>query len=294
MMTAIARGISRSVICHWSSWPRKVNGKASAWPQAVRVVSSIGCSRGLLGMREYATSGRHEVETGFMEDAEEENEDLFEPVASVQSPLSEQFRATDPPSPDAPRRPRLPTSQKKLNRLLSRHVMHDVLESELEEQFVRGRGPGGQAINKTNSAVHLLHIPTGIRVHAQPTRLRGKNREAARKILRQKLDDLRAKGLYPLREGDEMNLAEEIVVNPEDSKAEDGVTPEVSGPTTKPGSKLSKAERRAEEIALSSAYSQNELRAAKIRARKAKKAKKQKKKHRDKAGNSEEDAKSAS
>lgn len=35
-------------------------------------------------------------------------------------------------------------------------------ETELEEQFVRGSGPGGQATNKTNNCVVLKHIPSGI------------------------------------------------------------------------------------------------------------------------------------
>lgn len=34
-------------------------------------------------------------------------------------------------------------------------------EDELEEQFVRGSGPGGQATNKTSNCVVLKHIPTG-------------------------------------------------------------------------------------------------------------------------------------
>lgn len=37
-----------------------------------------------------------------------------------------------------------------------------VHEEELEEQFVRGSGPGGQATNKTSNCVVLKHIPTGI------------------------------------------------------------------------------------------------------------------------------------
>lgn len=35
-------------------------------------------------------------------------------------------------------------------------------EAELEEQFVRGNGPGGQATNKTNNCVVLKHVPSGI------------------------------------------------------------------------------------------------------------------------------------
>lgn len=35
-------------------------------------------------------------------------------------------------------------------------------EDDLEEQFVRGSGPGGQATNKTSNCVVLRHIPSGI------------------------------------------------------------------------------------------------------------------------------------
>lgn len=38
----------------------------------------------------------------------------------------------------------------------------ELSEAELEEQFVRGDGPGGQATNKTNNCVVLKHIPSGI------------------------------------------------------------------------------------------------------------------------------------
>jgi protein subunit release factor B len=37
-------------------------------------------------------------------------------------------------------------------------------EEDLIEKFVRGSGPGGQKINKTNNCVDLLHVPTGIRI----------------------------------------------------------------------------------------------------------------------------------
>ena len=35
-------------------------------------------------------------------------------------------------------------------------------DEDIEENFVKGSGPGGQKINKTNSKVQLKHIPTGI------------------------------------------------------------------------------------------------------------------------------------
>lgn len=39
-----------------------------------------------------------------------------------------------------------------------------LVEIELEEKFVRGSGPGGQAVNKTANCVVLTHTPTGIQL----------------------------------------------------------------------------------------------------------------------------------
>lgn len=64
-----------------------------------------------------------------------------------------------------------------------------VNESDLKENFVRGSGPGGQATNKTNNCVVLTHIPTNIIVKHHGTRSLIKNREEARKILVNKLDE---------------------------------------------------------------------------------------------------------
>ncbi|KAF7260736.1 hypothetical protein EG68_01450 [Paragonimus skrjabini miyazakii] len=63
-------------------------------------------------------------------------------------------------------------------------------ESELLENFVRGWGPGGQAVNKTANCVVLRHIPTGLFVKCQDTRVLERNREIARIRLNQKLDEL--------------------------------------------------------------------------------------------------------
>nr|XP_040052178.1 probable peptide chain release factor C12orf65 homolog, mitochondrial [Gasterosteus aculeatus aculeatus]XP_040052179.1 probable peptide chain release factor C12orf65 homolog, mitochondrial [Gasterosteus aculeatus aculeatus]XP_040052180.1 probable peptide chain release factor C12orf65 homolog, mitochondrial [Gasterosteus aculeatus aculeatus] len=61
-------------------------------------------------------------------------------------------------------------------------------EDELEEQFVRGSGPGGQATNKTSNCVVLKHIPSGTVVKCHQTRSVDINRKRAREIMREKLD----------------------------------------------------------------------------------------------------------
>ncbi|XP_061458626.1 mitochondrial translation release factor in rescue isoform X2 [Rhineura floridana] len=61
-------------------------------------------------------------------------------------------------------------------------------EDDLEEQFVRGSGPGGQATNKTSNCVVLKHLPSGIVVKCHQTRSVEQNRKRAREILQEKVD----------------------------------------------------------------------------------------------------------
>ncbi|KAJ7309762.1 hypothetical protein JRQ81_007828 [Phrynocephalus forsythii] len=61
-------------------------------------------------------------------------------------------------------------------------------EADLEEQLVRGSGPGGQATNKTNNCVVLKHLPSGIVVKCHQTRSTEENRKRAREILQEKVD----------------------------------------------------------------------------------------------------------
>ncbi|XP_037717051.1 probable peptide chain release factor C12orf65 homolog, mitochondrial [Drosophila subpulchrella] len=61
-------------------------------------------------------------------------------------------------------------------------------ESEIEETFMRGSGPGGQAVNKTSNCVFLRHLPTNITIKCHTHRLASKNRVEARKLLLEKLD----------------------------------------------------------------------------------------------------------
>ncbi|KAF9476325.1 hypothetical protein BDN70DRAFT_178493 [Pholiota conissans] len=94
------------------------------------------------------------------------------------------------PSNSAP--PRYFSSLKKAHQ---ERVIPELREEDLEEQFVRGSGPGGQSINKTENNVQLLHKPTGLRVSCQDTRSLAQNRKLARRWLLEKLDKLVNPGL---------------------------------------------------------------------------------------------------
>ncbi len=66
----------------------------------------------------------------------------------------------------------------------------DIRPEDIEMQVYRSSGAGGQKVNKTSSAVRLIHIPTGIVVSSQQERSQFQNRDTCMRMLRSKLVEL--------------------------------------------------------------------------------------------------------
>lgn len=64
-----------------------------------------------------------------------------------------------------------------------------IFEDDIEEKFIIGSGHGGQNLHKTKSCVYLKHLPTGIEVKCQATRLQSDNRFHARRLLSEKIEE---------------------------------------------------------------------------------------------------------
>ena len=73
----------------------------------------------------------------------------------------------------------------KFSKLEERNIV--IKESDLKIEFSRSSGPGGQNVNKRDTAVRIVYIPTNIAVHASNERSQEQNREQALSILRAKI-----------------------------------------------------------------------------------------------------------
>lgn len=68
----------------------------------------------------------------------------------------------------------------------------EIRAEDIEMQVYRASGAGGQHVNKTSSAVRLIHLPTGVIVSCQTERSQFQNKDNCMKMLRAKLTEMKA------------------------------------------------------------------------------------------------------